>query len=225
MFERRELTKNVHINSKFLQKNMKIALLNQLQADYEGMCSAEGFINRNSIQILDYSLGKINYVRGGIDYTIKFHADVCMPHPKQTLKAKVSMRSKIGIHAENLPIKVLIPRDLHLNHPTFAEIKEGDEIEFEVVGAEFKQKDLYIVVVGKLESKVDSPVLTFKTETEVPEIVLTETRQNPEERHVTITQPEQPRKRQLKQNKGTINESRKERVDEESNRRNVSFAT
>ena len=40
LFERRELTRNVHIQSKFLQKNMLQPLVTQLRMNLEGHCSS-----------------------------------------------------------------------------------------------------------------------------------------------------------------------------------------
>jgi DNA-directed RNA polymerase subunit E'/Rpb7 len=158
LFERRALTKKVHIYSKFLQKNMQASILAQLKMNYEGKCSAEGFIERNSITIVNYSLGRTNYIKGGVDYDVAFQADVCMPHQGQRFKAPVTVISKIGIHAETPPIKVLIPRDLHIGNPEFEEVKVGEDIEFEVVGSKFKQQDKDIIVVAKLLTKVAAPV-------------------------------------------------------------------
>jgi len=156
LFDRRELNKKVHIDSKFLQKNMQASILAQLKMNYEGICSAEGFIERNSITLVDYSLGRTNYTKSGVDYDVKFQADVCLPHPGQKLKARVTVRSKVGVHAETPPIKVLIPRDLNYGNDEFTKIEEGEDIEFEVVGAQFKQKDTEIIVVGKLLHTVES---------------------------------------------------------------------
>jgi DNA-directed RNA polymerase subunit E'/Rpb7 len=148
---------------------MQASILAQLKMNYEGICSAEGFIERNSITLLGYSVGKANYVKGGVDYDVKFQADVCLPHPGQKLKARVTVRSKVGIHAETPPIKVLIPRDLYFGDEEFSKIEEGQDIEFEVVGAQFKQKDTEIIVVGKLLHTVESvPV----PQTGEPELML-----------------------------------------------------
>ena len=153
LFERRELSKKIHIYSKFLQKNMQASILAQLKMSYEGRCSAEGFSQQNSITIVNYSLGRSNYIKGGVDYDVVFQADVCFPHAGQIFKAPVAIRSKIGIHANTPPIQVLIPRDLHIGNTDFEDIKVGDNIEFEVVGAQFKQQDRDIVVVARLVSK------------------------------------------------------------------------
>lgn len=150
MFERRELVRNVHIDSKFLQRNIQASLLAQLRMKYEGICVAEGYIQRRSITVVDHSLGRINYIKGGLDYTVKFQADICMPHPGQVFRMPVVLKSKLGIHAESTPIKALLPRDLHIGMTDFEDVSEKEEIEFEVVGARFQQGDESIVVLGKL---------------------------------------------------------------------------
>jgi DNA-directed RNA polymerase subunit E'/Rpb7 len=203
LFERRQLVKSVHINSKFLQKNIQASLLSQLRFNYENKCITEGFIQSNSITIVNYSVGRANYIKGGIDYDVTFQADVCMPHAGQRFKAPVKLRSKIGIHAKTPPIEVLIPRDLHLGNEEFENIKIDDDIEFEVVGAQYKQDDDTIVVVGKLLNKVELPVETPLNVAEEPKLIETTTEapksEEGQEKVVTISQSdEKPKKRRLK---------------------------
>jgi len=156
LFERRELVRNVHIDSKFLQRNIQASLLAQLRLKHEGICVAEGYIQRRSITIVDHSLGRINYIRGGLDYTVKFQADICMPHPGQVFRMPVVLKSKLGLHAEVTPIKALLPRDLHIGITDFEEVSEKEEVEFEVVGARFQQGDESIVVLGKLRKIIQA---------------------------------------------------------------------
>ena len=194
LFERRELTKTIHLNAKFIQKNIQSSLLAQVKMSYEGRCLSEGYIERNSITVVEYSVGKINYIRGGVDYSVRFQADICMPHVGQKFKAPVKLRSKIGIHAETPPIKVLLPRDLHFDNPDFDNINENDEVEFEVIGSQFKQHDDNIVVVGKLLMKVkpdtEQPMLSSMM---IPEVQdqdqksVSFTENSSEEKKVTIT--------------------------------------
>jgi DNA-directed RNA polymerase subunit E'/Rpb7 len=152
LFERREMLRNVHIDAKYLQRNIQASLLAQLRHKYEGTCVAEGYIQQRSIAVIEHSLGRTNLIRGGLDYTVKFQADVCMPHPGQVFRMPVSLKSKIGIHAEMTPIKTLLPRDLHIGNTDFESVKEGEDIEFEVIGARFQQGDDSIVVLGKLRN-------------------------------------------------------------------------
>lgn len=228
LFERRNLTKKVHIDSKFLQQNMVSQILTQLKMDYEGRCSSEGFISQNSITILKYTYPRTNAIRGGVDYEVTFQADVCFPHPGQRLKAPVTLRSKVGIHAETPPIKILIPRDIHIGNEEFEAVKVGDEIEFEVVGSQFKQQDTDIIIVGKLLTKVPDPVETplniAPLAQEVPIETSSNSTTNSDEKHVVITastETEKPKKRKLRQSAGEIvNEhttSLKEGMDEGPN--------
>ena len=158
LFERRELTRNVHVESRHLKRNIQSSLLAQLRQKYEGICVTEGYLQPRSIAVVDYSLGRANLIKGGLDYVVKFQADVCFPHPGQVFRAPVSLKSKIGIHAESSPLKILLPRDLHIGNGEFEDITEKQEIEFEVVGSRFQQGDDSIVILGKLRSTV-SPAL------------------------------------------------------------------
>ena len=152
LFERRELVRNVHVDAKHLQRNIHASLLAQLRHKFEGRCVGEGYIQQRSIQVVEHSLGRVNLIKGGIDYVVKFHADVCMPHPGQVFRAKVSLKSKIGVHAELPPVKALLPRDLHIGNGEFEDVEEGQEVEFEVVGSRFQQGDDSIVVLAKLRN-------------------------------------------------------------------------
>ena len=158
LFERRTLVRNVHIDSKFLQRNIQASLVAQLRMKYEGICVAEGYIQNRSITVVDHSLGRTNLIKGGLDYTVKFQADICMPHPGQVFRMPVSLKSKLGVHAEMTPVKALLPRDRHIGVGEFDDVSEKEEIEYEVVGARFQQGDNSIVVLGKLRRVIQVAV-------------------------------------------------------------------
>ena len=170
LFERRELVRVLSVPAKYVQRNIRGSLLAQLAANVEGRCGVEGYIQPKSSVILEHSLGRIDMLHSGIQYRVKFHADICYPHIGQIFKAPVLYRSKIGIHAELKPIKVLIPRDLHIGDSDFESISENEEIAFEVLGAEFKQNDDSIFVLGKLLQRVVSEGITKSEEEVVSEI-------------------------------------------------------
>lgn len=170
LFERRELVRNIHLESRFLQRNIDASLLAQLRLKYEGVCVAEGYIQQGSITIVEHSLGRANFIKGGLDYTIRFQADLCMPHPGQVFRVPVTLKSKIGVHAEVTPIKVLLPRDLHIGNADFESVEEKQEIEFEVVGARFQQGDESIVVLGKLRQVIQPAAPEAPSETTEPVI-------------------------------------------------------
>lgn len=158
LFERRQLTRNVHVDAKNLQRNIDASLLAQIRMKYEGVCTAEGYINRGSTTIVEHSLGRIDLIKGGANYNVVFQADVCYPHPGQKFRAPVILRSKIGLHAEMTPLRILMPRDLHIGDPQFDSIEEKEEVEFEIIGAKFQQGDETIAVLAKFIGPVMPPL-------------------------------------------------------------------
>lgn len=207
LFERRQIVKMVNVSSKYLQKNIQPSLMAKLKKDYQGKCTSEGYIHKDSITIVDYSLGRATSMHSGVDYVVTFQADICLPHPGQKFRAPVKIRSKIGIHAEVLPLKVLIPRDLHIGDSEFDSIKVDDEVEFEVVGSKFSQGDEDIIVVGKLISKKPAEPEVFEqamSEESTPQF--TSIAASGDEKQVTIAAPvqeEKPKRRKLKRANGS----------------------
>jgi len=195
---------------------MLASLLAQLKSNFEGKCSSEGYVQPQSITVLSYSMGRSNYVKGGVDYEVTFQADVCFPHQGQVFKAPVNLRSKIGIHAELQPLKILIPRDLHIGNQEFDSVELNQDIEFEVADATFKQQDKDIIVIGRLRTALKAaplqPLLYAETKVEMPQI---KSESQSEEKLVTVTPTEPPKKRKLKKPSVSIpNESLKAGDDE-----------
>jgi DNA-directed RNA polymerase subunit E'/Rpb7 len=206
LFERRELVRNVHIDSRFLQRNIQASLVAQLRMKYEGRCLSEGYVNEKSITVIEHSLGRVNYIKGGLEYTVKFQADLCMPHPGQVFRMPVVLKSKLGLHAESKPIKALLPRDLHIGVTDFEEVNDKEEIEYEVVGARFQQGDESIVVLGKLLKIVQPVQETAQTVVDdMPMLAAPVGKEDTAVKKVTVDLsttkgPEAPRKRKVRLN-------------------------
>jgi len=213
MFERREMQRVISVPSRYLQRNIQTSLLSQIKAEVEGRCGTEGYIQPRSSVILEHSLGRLNILQPGVRYRVKFQADVCYPRKGQILTVPVVFRSKIGIHAESKPLRVLLPRDLHIGVPDFEETQPGDSLELEVLGAEFKQNDEEIFVLGKLVKRIpattDEPPAP-KLET-IPERVLESTQESSGTKTVTVaptaTEPQPEPKQRRRRKLATVPES------------------
>jgi DNA-directed RNA polymerase subunit E'/Rpb7 len=173
LVERRELVRNVHLHAKDLKRNIEASLLAQLRHQHEGRCVSEGYLMKRSLTVVEHSLGRMNLIRGGLDYVVKFQADVCLPHPGQHFRVPVVLKSKIGLHAELSPLKILLPRDLHIGNGEFDEAAEGQEVEIEVVGSRFQQGDEVIVVLATLRSLIrpEAPKAAEDTEDSLPPLI------------------------------------------------------
>ena len=199
LFERRNLNRLVRIPASQLQKNVRPALLAQLRSKYEGVCIPEGFCQPETITILEQSLGRTDLVHSGVEYHVLFQADMCMPHQGQVWKGDVKMRSKIGIHLEIGPVQVLLPRDLHMGDPVFEELKDRQQVEFEVIGSRFQQGDSTIAVLGKLKSVVAQAPLKEVRAVEEPMLAASTVTAPGSQKVVTVapTTVAPPRKRKL----------------------------
>ena len=71
--------------------------------------------------------------------------------------------TKAGIRAESAddvpsPIVVFIAKDHHYSMPNFADIKQGDKLNVQVIGQRFELNDKYISIIGTIkESKEKDP--------------------------------------------------------------------
>ena len=161
IYERRELMRSIKLPAKNVQRNIQSSLIAYLKTHIMGRCGVEGFISADGITILQHSIGQV--VDGGVLYQVKFQADICYPHKQQIFKAPAVLTSRIGVTLETGPMRVLIPRDLHIGNAEFEAIKTGDEVTFQVVGSEFKQDDSTIFVLGQV-LKTDAAQAEKKTE-------------------------------------------------------------
>jgi hypothetical protein len=108
------------------------------------------------------------------------------------------LKSKIGLHAELLPMKVLLPRDLHIGNAEFDDVKENQEVEFKVVGSRFQQGDDSIVVLATLSSIVNPAVeKAMEAQEEVEPMIAASTPGDAGEKRVVTVDPDVARAAEL----------------------------
>lgn len=155
VYERRELIRQVKLPAKQVQRSIQSSLLAYLKTHIMGKCGVEGYLSPDGSTILSHSIGQV--VDGGVLYQVKIQVDICYPHKQQTFKAPVVLVSRIGVKLELGPMRILLPRDLHIGNEDFEAVKVGDEVTFQVVGSEFKQDDSVIFVLGQLLKSEQAP--------------------------------------------------------------------
>jgi DNA-directed RNA polymerase subunit E'/Rpb7 len=143
-------------------KNLKETIEENIKTNFEGKCVVEGYIKPNSSVILSYSSG---IIQGGnkILFEVVFECDICFPVEGQLISCIAKNITKAGIRAESAddvpsPIVVFIAKDHHYSMPNFAEIKEGDKLNVQVIGQRFELNDKYISIIGTIkENKEKEP--------------------------------------------------------------------
>ena len=137
-----------------ISENIDNSLLFQLKKDIGNKCINEGYIDKDSIQILKRSIGKINssHLNGSVNFDIEYTANVCNPREGDIVSCKVLDINTMGLLTESSPLTIVLPRDHHTDDPNFKEVSIGDDIRVSIIGSRFDLYDTQITAIGKLVS-------------------------------------------------------------------------
>ena len=98
-----EISDNTDINSILIEK---------IKNDIGDKCQQNGFIKKDSIKILDRSIGKIisSHFNGDIVYNLKLEAMVCNPLEGSIINCEVIGINKVGIMCKKTPILIVLSK-------------------------------------------------------------------------------------------------------------------
>jgi len=149
------ITKRCQIPISKLSNNIQQFITNLIKDEFEGKCSNNGFIQKDSIQILQYSTGLI--AEDSIIYDVTFEALVCYPVEEQIINCTIENITKAGVKAivskKNNPIVIFAARDLHIDNEEFNKLAINDNINVSILGVRFEIYDKYISAIGKFVNK------------------------------------------------------------------------
>jgi DNA-directed RNA polymerase subunit E'/Rpb7 len=140
-------------------RNIKQNLEAIISSKIEGKCTVEGFIQPSSVNVIQYSSGKVN--GEFVEFQTVYECMVCHPVEGMELECLTKTITKAGIHAEvmdhegNIPITIFISRDHHISNHQFSLVKENSKLLVKVIGVRFELNDPYICAIGKLLEKLE----------------------------------------------------------------------
>lgn len=135
------------------EDDMKDLLLLKLKEKHEGKCNANGYVRPNSIELIARSMGQAENGRftGNLIYDCKIQCEVLFPVAGTIIEGDVLKVVKMGayvVHEE--AIRILLPKDLHLDDPNFDTIQQGTKVKVRIERSRFQTNDMFIMAVGKL---------------------------------------------------------------------------
>lgn len=148
----------LQLNSLDLGKNIDQILLTRLRQDVEGKCIKEGYVRRDSVEVVERSLGKLDrsHFNGGINYDVVYKADICNPVPGMDIKCVVVSKNKAGafcnVEDNDNPLQIFLATQKHYENKKFFLLKEGMKIKVRVLGRKFEYNDNHIIVSAILLS-------------------------------------------------------------------------
>lgn len=135
--------------------NIDSLLLEKIKENIGDKCHKEGFIRRDSISIIERSIGKVDssHFNGTIIYDCKVGVDICNPLENDIIDCIVKGKNKMGILAENSPLIIALTKFHHQDLNIFDEIKNGDSLKVKVIDSQYNYLDTNIQVIAKFISK------------------------------------------------------------------------
>ena len=155
------LTTNLNLNSNDLKGNINSIILNILKKKYEGVCNKEGYIIRDSIELISRSIGQIKTIdsESFINYNITYSCDIISPSIDNEYMAHVDTINKLGIISylkltdddtiETSPFIIITPKE-YIEESHFNKLKKGDEINIKIKTFRTKYSSKHIQIVSTL---------------------------------------------------------------------------
>ena len=140
---------NNNIN-KYIEENLKNKI--------EEKCIAEGYVKKDSINIIKKSIGSVkgNQFNGYIHYDLLYTALVCNPKNSTIIKCKVKLvNNKLGLLGNNGPLTIIVGKQLHNNPDLLDNINIDDIVEVKVIETKYSLNDKEIKILAKLSVDID----------------------------------------------------------------------
>jgi hypothetical protein len=137
-----------------VDNNVENKILDMLQTKIENKCIIHGFVKKNSIKILDISLGELfsDYIM----FNVLIECLIACPYESMILNCKVDTSTKVGLKCSIIdednssPYLIFVARDHNYNNSIFSEINIGNNIEVRVIGYRYELNDPFISIIAEL---------------------------------------------------------------------------
>jgi DNA-directed RNA polymerase subunit E'/Rpb7 len=145
-------------------------LVNKIHKNLEGQCCTHGYVKPGSTQILARSMGQAEHGHFTADFIFqcKVRVRCYLPHADQVVDARILKVNKLGAYAlmydegkVSEAMRILVPRDLHLNNPEFEALEVGQGIRIRIMRSRFQNNDAFIQAVGVYDG--EAPAATRKS--------------------------------------------------------------
>ena len=157
------LTTNLFVNSSQVNKNIDNVIKENLKEQLEGLCYEDGYIVKDSVKIINKSMGKIvvNDNVSSVSYSIRYKANIISPSEGDVIESYVSNINKMGVvsyiklsegdSSEESPIVIMIPKDyFDSSIYNVDDINVGQQLNVIVVGSRIKYRSEKIQIIAKL---------------------------------------------------------------------------
>ena len=158
------ITSKLILDSKDINNDIDNTIKHQLKDKNEGKCYEDGYIVKDSIQILKRSIGKVVTTnnKSQIKYLVTYQANVISPSDGDRIEVIINNINKMGVLSyiklnkkeiethEDSPIIIMIPREyFNESSRNIDDLTNGQKIEVIVVGCRIRYGSDKIQVIAK----------------------------------------------------------------------------
>lgn len=156
------LTTNLFVNASQVNKDIDNVIKDNLKEQLEGLCYEDGYIVKDSVKIINKSMGKIvvNDNVSSVSYSIKYKAKIISPSDGDIIETYVSNVNKMGVVAyiklsdgdssEDSPMIIMIPREyFEKSIYNVDDINVGQKLNVIVVGSRIKYRSEKVQIIAR----------------------------------------------------------------------------
>lgn len=154
------LTTFINIEARNIKGNINELLFKYLKKKYEGVCNTDGYVKKNSLEIVNRSIGEVKTINSVsyVVYNITYKAIILSPIKGVQLNIVIDSITKMGIIGylkeddsdtiENSPFIVIIPGE-YFEEGYSEKYKINDTLNIIIEASRIKYLSKHIQVVGK----------------------------------------------------------------------------
>lgn len=155
------LTTSVNIEAKHIQGDINELLYKSLIKKYEGVCNKDGYVQKNSLEIVNRSIGEVKTINNTsyIVYNITYKANIYSPVKGTKLDVCINSITKMGIIAylkdtdtdtiESSPFIVIIPKEYFGEDGSFDQYLVNQKIKVQIEDSRIKYMSPNIQIVAR----------------------------------------------------------------------------
>lgn len=156
------LTSTLIMNPKDLNNDIDNLIKYRLKESIEGRCYEDGYIVKDSLRIIQRSIGNIvtNNKKSEIKYVIKYKAEIISPSVNDEINIIISSINKMGVIGyikikesdtfEDSPLLVMVPKEYFVDSIlNFDDLLTNQKIDVVTVGTRVKYNTKNIQVIAK----------------------------------------------------------------------------
>jgi len=155
------LTTSINISSNKIKGDINNLIAYNLKKRYENVCNKDGYIVKDSIELINRSIGELILVDNTsyIMYNITYKATVISPSVGHKIKCVINSNNRMGLIGfikdkdedtiTDSPFIIIIPSEYYEDKDKLSSIKEGDTIDVTIEKTRTKYLSKQIQVVAK----------------------------------------------------------------------------